>query len=86
MAVKSDGNNITAYKRQTIPEEEAVKSDGTNITPYKRQDIPEEEAVKSDGSNITPYKRHGGIPLGVAVRSVNGVVELYQMIERVSIR
>lgn len=78
-ASKSDGTNVVPYKRQapSVPVEVATKSDGTDVVPYKRQTPPVEEASKSDGTVVEPYKRYSEIPLELAVRSVDGVVELY---------
>jgi hypothetical protein len=44
----------------------------------KRQTLPDVQTPsKSDGFSVTTYPRSGDIPSQLAVRSVNGVVELY---------
>lgn len=76
-ASKSDGGVVLPYKRQTVAVQDASKSDGTVVVAYERRDVPVQVASKSDGTNVVPYKRYSEIPLEVAVRSVDGVVELY---------
>jgi len=77
---KSDGNVVTTYPKRQVPNAQTPsKSDGNAITPYpKRQITPDVQApAKSDGNVITSYPRSGDIPSQLAVRSVDGVVELY---------
>jgi len=76
---KSDGNVITPYPKRQAPDVQfPSKSDGNVITPYPKRQAPDVQApAKSDGITITPYPRSGDIPSQLAVRSVNGVVELY---------
>ncbi|KAF9651855.1 hypothetical protein BDM02DRAFT_3126712 [Thelephora ganbajun] len=74
---RSDGGPIVPYKRQTVDVEVAAKSDGGAIVAYKRQATNVEDAVKSDGGPVIPYKRYAEIPSEMAVRSVDGVIELY---------
>ena len=76
-AVKSDGNVVSVYKRQAPDVQEAAKSDGNGPVPYKRQVPDVQEAAKSDGNGPVPYKRSLEIPIQLAVRSVDGVIELY---------
>lgn len=76
-ASKSDGTEVVPYDRRDVPEEDPSKSDGGNIVPYTRRDVPEQDPSKADNGNIVPYKRSSYIPLELAVRSVDGVVELY---------
>jgi P pilus assembly chaperone PapD len=74
---KSDGNGIVVpYKRQ-VDVEVASKSDGNGVVvPYKRQ-VDLKVPSKSDGNGVVvPYKRDVGIPSQLAVRSIDGVIEL----------
>ena len=72
---------ITAYpKRQAPPDVQSPsKSDGNVISAYpKRQTPPDVQSPsKSDGTVIVSYPRSGDIPSQLAVRSINGIVELY---------
>jgi len=65
------------YKRQTPDVQSPSKSNGNTIVAYKRQSPDVQSPSKSDGNAVVAYKRFAEIPSQLAVRSVDGMIELY---------
>ena len=80
---KSDGGAVVSYPKRQAPDVQSPsKSDGNGVVAYPKRQAPDVQSPsKSDGNGVVAYPKRSqtpSIPCHVAVRSVNGVVELYE--------